>query len=98
MNAAPQLQVLAWLIFAWGVALMVIAVRPGKGQLRSRTLRIAGVLGGAVFCLLAAIPIWAETSLARKTLVAAAVIAATVSWYLARHSRKMDRAIKNATP
>lgn len=97
MTNAPELQVLAWLLFAWGVALMIIAVRPGKKQVRSRTLRIAGVLGGAVFCLLAAIPIWADSSTARKVLAAAAIAAATLSWYLARHARKLDRAIRKAT-
>ncbi len=96
MSNAPELQILGWLIFAWGLALMVIAVRPSKKQLRSRTLRLAGLLGGAVFCLLAAILIWAETANARKLLLAAAVAAGALSWYLGRHARKMDRAIRKA--
>ncbi|MEO5800489.1 MAG: hypothetical protein ABIZ70_15840 [Gemmatimonadales bacterium] len=96
MSSSPQLQVLAWLIFVWGIALMVIASRRGKEQVRSATLRISGVLAGLAFCLLAAIPIWADSSVVRKALVIAAAVAILASWYLGRHSRKMDRAIKHA--
>ncbi|MES2306285.1 MAG: hypothetical protein V4558_12295 [Gemmatimonadota bacterium] len=95
MSSTPQLQVLGWLIFVWGLALMVIAARRGKEQVRSTTLRISGALGGLAFCLLAAILIWAETSVTRKGLLTGAVVALAASWYLGRHSRKMDRAIKH---
>jgi multisubunit Na+/H+ antiporter MnhB subunit len=94
MTDAPELQMFGWLIFAWGVALMVIAMRRGKKQVHSPTRRIAGLLGGAVFCLLAAILIWAGSSTARETLLAAAVAAGAISWYLGRHAKKMDRAMR----
>lgn len=90
----PQLLTLAWLVFAWGVALAVMSSRPGKGQVRSHTLRLAGILSGAVFCLLAAIPIWANTATAQRILASLALVAAGSSWYLGRHARKMDRAMK----
>jgi uncharacterized membrane protein YiaA len=92
MSNAPVLQVFGWLIFVWGVALMLIAVRPSKEQVRSPTARLAGVLGGAVFCLLAAIPLWGSSGTLQKGFFIAAIVAGTLSWYLARHARKLDRA------
>jgi multisubunit Na+/H+ antiporter MnhB subunit len=97
MTNAPELQMFGWLIFAWGLALMVISVRLAKkkqNQVHSRTRRIAGVLGGAVFCLLAAILIWANSSTSRAVLLGGAIIAAALSWYLGRHAKKMDRAMR----
>ncbi|MEP6591583.1 MAG: hypothetical protein ABJC19_10410 [Gemmatimonadota bacterium] len=96
MDSAPELKALAWLVMLWGLALMVISVRRAKGQSRSLTRRVAGILGGSVFCLLAAIPIWAESSTAAKALLGAAVLTGAVSWYLGRHVRSMDRAMKKA--
>lgn len=96
MSSAPELQALAWLILLWGIVLMVISVRKAKGQRRSNTRRIAGILGGSVFCLLAAIPLWAESPRNAKILFAAAVVAGLVSWYLGRHVRSFDRAMKKA--
>lgn len=92
MSNAPELQVLGWLIFVWGVALMLIAARPSKKQIRSHTARLAGVLGGAVFCLLAAIPLWGSSGALQKGFFLGAIVAGALSWYLARHSRKLDRA------
>lgn len=92
MSNAPVLQVFGWLIFIWGVALMIIAVRPSKTQIRSHTARVAGVLGGAVFCLLAAIPLWGSSGTLQKGFFIGAILSGTLSWYLARHARKLDRA------
>ena len=95
MSNAPELQMFGWLIFAWGVALMVISIRTARKKPdHSPTRRVAGVLSGAVFCLLAAILIWANTAPAREVLVAAAVIAGALSWYLGRHAKRMDRAMR----
>lgn len=94
MSNAPELQMFGWLIFAWGVALMFIAMRPGKKQVHSPTRRIAGVLGGSVFCLLAAILIWGDSSTTREVLLASAIVAGALSWYLGRHSKKMDKAMR----
>ncbi|MES2124973.1 MAG: hypothetical protein V4503_09850 [Gemmatimonadota bacterium] len=96
MSSAPELQALAWLILLWGVVLMVISVRRAKGQRRSRTRILAGVLGGSVFCLLAAIPLWVESPRNAKLLFATAIVVGLVSWYLGRHVRSMDRAMKKA--
>ena len=96
MNNAPELQMFGWLIFAWGVALMYMSVRRGtkKEQVHSPTRRIAGILSGLVFCLLAAILIWSDSAVTRKALLAAAIIAGALSWYLGRHAKRMDRAMR----
>lgn len=96
MTNAPELQMLGWLIFAWGAALIVMSwrQRPKKEMVHSPTRRIAGALSGLVFCLLASILIWAETPTTRNVLLAAAVVAGGTSWYLGRHAKKMDRAMR----
>ena len=94
MGNFAQLKIFGWLIFAWGAALILIAVLPSKEQVHSATRRVAGVLGGSVFCFLAAILIWGDTAQLRNGLVTAAVGAAALSWYLGGHARKVDRAMR----
>jgi len=94
MGNFAELKIFGWLIFAWGAALIAIAVLPSKEQVHSMTRRAAGVLGGSVFCFLAAILIWGDTTPLRNAFVAAAVAAAALSWYLGGHARKVDRAMK----
>ncbi len=89
MSDFPGLSIFGWLIFAWGVALMAIALRRGdkKDRIRSPVRRFAGVLSGAVFCLIAAILIWPGSTTLRNVLFGAAVVAGLLSWYLGRRSR-----------
>ena len=86
---------LGWLIFALGVGVILIAVIPRKTQVHSPTRRLAGALSGAVFCLLAAVVIVPGISgTTQKVLAIGAVVAAALSWYLGRHARRTDRAMR----
>ncbi len=89
MSEFPGLSIFGWLIFAWGVALMAIALRKGtrKERVHSPVRRVAGVLNGAVFCFIAAILIWPDSTTLRNILLGAAVVAGLLSWYLGRRSR-----------
>lgn len=91
MNAA--LPVLGWLVFAWGIGIVVIAEFASTANVRSPTKRIADALSGLTFCLLAGQAILGDLERgARMTLLVAAVLAALASWALGRHSRQVDRA------
>ena len=92
MTDAPELQMFGWLVFAVGVAVIIISELPRKSQVRSPTRRISGVLSGLVFCLLAGVVLWPNaSSTTQKILAAAAVAAGALSWYLGRHTKRMDR-------
>jgi CHASE2 domain-containing sensor protein len=91
---APGLQMFAALIIAWGVALIFIALRRGHDSTRSPTRRAAGAIGGLAFVLAgAALFVYGE-SMASKALAILAVVAIGVSWYLGRHAKKLDRAMR----
>lgn len=95
MNDIPALAPVGWLVFAVGIAVIVISEYPRKDQVRSPTRRISGVLSGLVFCLLAGVVIVPNLSGAtQKALAIAAVVAGTASWYLGRHAHRMDRLAK----
>jgi dolichol kinase len=85
----PGLSMFAWLILAWGIALIVIAFRKGgrKRRAGSTTHRMAGVLNGAVFCFVAAILFWRNSKVLVDAFVGAAIVAGLLSWYLGRRSR-----------
>jgi len=85
----PGLSIFGWLIFAWGVALIAIALRRSdrKNRSHSPVRRIAGVLNGAVFCFIAAVLIWPGSITLRDVLFGAAVVAGLLSWYLGRRGR-----------
>ncbi|MGH7593699.1 MAG: hypothetical protein ACRELE_07600 [Gemmatimonadales bacterium] len=88
----PALAALGWLVFAVGFGVILIAIVPRKSQVHSPTRRAAGAASGLVFCLLAGTVIVPDlTGSEQKGLAIAAAVAALVSWYLGRHSRKMDR-------
>ncbi len=92
MNDLGSLAPVGWLVFAVGIAVIVISEMPRKDQVRSPARRISGVLSGLVYCLLAGIVIWPNaTSAMQKLLAVAAVVAGAGSWYIGRHARKMDR-------
>jgi hypothetical protein len=91
MDAA--LPVLGWLVFAWGVGIVVIAEFASTAKVRSPTKRIADALSGLFFCVLAGQVILGD--LERRTrivLLAAAVVIGIASWVLGRRSGQVDRA------
>ena len=91
MDAA--LPVLGWLVFAWGIGIVVIAEFASTARVRSPTKRIADALSGMFFCLLAGQVILGE--LARTTrlvLLGVAAGSGVASWILGRHARQVDRA------
>ena len=91
MDIEPLVPV-GWLVFAVGVAVIVISEYPRKDQVRSPTRRISGVLSGLVFCFLAGVVLVPNVSgTMQKALCVAAVLAGFGSWYLGRHAHKMDR-------
>jgi hypothetical protein len=94
MNAAPALKIFAWLVMAWGAGLIAIALMPGKEQVHSPARRGAGVAGGLFFVLAGGAVTLASTDTAMKGFLAAAIVAMLVSLYLARHARKVDKAIE----
>lgn len=92
MNDLGSLAPVGWLVFAVGIAVIVISEMPRKDQVRSPTRRISGVLSGLVYCLLAGIVIWPNVSSGmQKGLAVAAVVTGAASWYFGRHAKKMDR-------
>jgi hypothetical protein len=91
MDAA--LPVFGWLIFVWGVGIVVIAEFASTAKVRSPTKRIADVLSGLFFCLLALQAILTDLDRRpRIALVSAAIAAGLASWALGRHARQVDRA------
>jgi hypothetical protein len=95
MTDPGPLAALGWLVFAVGLGVVLIALLPRKTQVRSPTRRVAGALSGMVFCLLAGIVIIPEVSGAmQKVLLGGAVLCGALSWYLGRHARKVDRAVR----
>ena len=86
---------LGWLVFAWGTALIAMAVFSSKARLRSPTKRFAEGLNGLVFCLLALQVMLGDLdSSTRYMLLGAAVVTGLVGWWLSRHSRRVDHAVK----
>ena len=95
MNDLGSLAPVGWLVFAVGIAVIVISEMPRKDQVRSPTRRISGVLSGLVFCLLAGVVLVPNaTGGTQKALAIASVVAGFGSWYLGRHARKMDRKMR----
>ena len=91
MDAA--LPVFGWLIFALGVGIVVIAEFASTAKVRSPTKRIADVLSGLFFCVLAGQLILGNLEQStRMGLLVAAAAAGLASWALGRHSRQVDRA------
>lgn len=87
------LPVLGWLVFAWGVGIVVIAEFATTAKVRSPTKRIADALSGLTFCLLALQAILGNLERStRMGLLVAAVVAAFVGWGLGRRSGQVDRA------
>jgi len=95
MTDPGPLAALGWLVFAVGLGVLVIALVPRKTQVHSPTRRAAGALSGMVFCLLAMIVIVpGATGATQKALFGGAILCGTLSWYLGRHARKVDRAVR----
>jgi hypothetical protein len=91
MDAA--LPVLGWLVFAWGVGIVVIAEFASTAKVRSPTKRIADALSGLFFCVLAGQVILGDLERpTRIVLVAAAAVIGIASWSLGRRSGQVDRA------
>jgi hypothetical protein len=91
MDAA--LPVLGWLIFALGIGIVVIAEFASTAKVRSPTKRIADVLSGLFFCVLAGQVILGDLQhRTRIGLLIAAVAIGLASWALGRHSGQVDRA------
>jgi dolichol kinase len=91
MDIEPLVPV-GWLVFAVGIAVIVISEYPRKNQVRSPTRRISGVLSGLVFCFLAGVVLVPNVSGAtQKMLILTAFAAGFGSWYLGRHTHKVDR-------
>lgn len=91
MDAA--LPVLGWLVFAWGIGIVVIAEFASTAKVRSPTRRIADVLSGLTFCLLAGQVILGDLSRSSRIyLIVAATVVAVAGWALGRHARQVDRA------
>ncbi len=91
MDAA--LPVLGWLVLAWGVGIVVIAEFASTAKVRSPTRRIADVLSGLFFCLLAGQVILGDLArVTRLVLLSAAVAVGLASWVLGRRARQIDRA------
>lgn len=88
------LRMFGWLIFAWGAGIIAIALFSSGARVRSPARRIADVLSGVFFCLLASTVIVSSDapSSTRIALLIGAGVAGLVSWVLGRHARQVDRA------
>ena len=95
MTDAGPLAALGWLVFLLGAGMMLIAVLPRKGQVRSPARRLAGALSGLVFVLLAGIVIIPGISSGtQKALFVSAIVAGALSWYIGLHARRVDRVVR----
>ena len=95
MPSTNPLFAVAWLIFAIGAGIIVIAAFVRGNRVKSPTKHVADALMGAVLCLLSLIFILGDIGrTGQRALFAAAVVALLASWYLGRHSRKVDRAAR----
>ncbi len=86
------LPALAWLVFAVGFGVILIAFLSKSARGRSPMRRYANVLTGVFFCLIALTKGIPDLSTNVQYLfLAAALIAGGASWYIGRHARHMDR-------
>ena len=86
------LPALAWLVFAVGIGVILIAFFSKGARARTPMRRYANALTGLFFCLVALTEAIPDLSgKVQVALLAAAVIAGGASWYIGRHARQMDR-------
>ncbi|MES1259358.1 MAG: hypothetical protein ABUL71_02095 [Gemmatimonadota bacterium] len=86
------LPALAWLVFAVGIGVIVIAFFSKSARARSPMRRYANALTGLFFCLIALTKGIPDLSTnAQYVLLVAALFAGGASWYIGRHAHKMDK-------